>query len=383
MKKVRRNTSFLISVVLHVLLIIFLPICMQSPKPKKDEAIEVVILGGENIPKPTRPPIKDRIQLNESSISPENRGQQPRRGDPNRIPIRTNIQGGFGKYSKPKGSSGEGNSPKLMGGARKAVAVESLKEENSDVPQNILRMDKPEDSDIPAGGHIRTDGPKEKVGMPDIGKGDGLGDEDPEGVPSGFGEWAKGHPEVLKSKEGELGELIADRIKGRKSVSILDTSGSMQGEPIKLARKALKGVAIKKLGEKDKFYVIAFNTQHYQYPPHGAPVDKQDNGWESFIDGWQAGGNTAMLKTLRYVLSSLNVDKIVLISDGFPTDGDERTILPEVRKYKGKVTIDTIAISFMEGGAHKGADLLRKIAEETGGKYIRFNVMDYSSQASP
>lgn len=383
MKKVStriRNTSFLISVSLHVLLIaIFGHICMQqSPKPKKDEVgIEVVMLDEENIPKPARPRIKDRIPL--TSISSENRGQPSRRGDPNLDPlIFTNIQRDSGKSSKPKGSPGKGINSQNQISATSATAVKLPRNEISDV-QSPLRKDRDKKA---AGDRITL--PKEPqkdlytklvaLGVKKNGwkKGEGW---------NGIGLIATEFPEVVESTGVGIGKDLVPLIKGSGKIAlILDKSGSMEETPLDLAKEALK-YAIKCLNESDKFYLIAFNDQYDPYPKSGdPPVGKQDNGLESFIDGWQAGGSTAMLKTLKYALSSLDVNTILLISDGFPTDTDGDTILKEVGKHSKK--IHTVALAFMEERHHDGADLLKNIAKKTGGKYKRINAMDYFLNAA-
>ncbi len=113
-------------------------------------------------------------------------------------------------------------------------------------------------------------------------------------------------------------------------VFLLDVSGSMSGQKIRQARKALK-FCVRSLYPKDRFDVVAFSTAVRPMARRleevsAATVEKACR----FIDDLRAGGATNMEEALRAALDELMAagkasDRsrmVVLITDGKPTVGE-------------------------------------------------------------
>jgi len=92
------------------------------------------------------------------------------------------------------------------------------------------------------------------------------------------------------------------------------------------------------------------------------------------IMGLQSYGGTPMAQAMAYVLAHYAITRGIIVSDG---QADSSTAaLETVTQYaEAQVPIDCVHI----GSASHGEDLLRKIAELTGGMYIKFtNVSNFA-----
>ena len=130
---------------------------------------------------------------------------------------------------------------------------------------------------------------------------------------------------------------------GSKSTILADISGSMYGEPLQQLKKALKKVW------RPGITGIAFNSNIYSF-------EEQD------IDTLPATGSTDMIGALSEGWK-LESGHMILITDGHP-DGGASEVLRNVRLHPTP-PIDTIGV-----GTGYDADLLKQIAELTGGKFM-------------
>jgi Ca-activated chloride channel homolog len=151
-------------------------------------------------------------------------------------------------------------------------------------------------------------------------------------------------------------------------VFVLDTSGSMAGDKIKQAKKAL-AFCVDNLNDNDRFELIRFSTE--VEPLFNQLVDaSSDNRAKatSFIKDLKAIGATAIDDALRQALK-MNEEKngrpfvVIFLTDGMPTIGttDEEQIVSGVReRSKGRSRVFCFGI-----GTDVNTHLLDKIAEET------------------
>ncbi|MGZ4962278.1 MAG: VIT domain-containing protein [Limisphaerales bacterium] len=149
---------------------------------------------------------------------------------------------------------------------------------------------------------------------------------------------------------------------------VIDTSGSMQGNKIKQARKALE-FCVDSLNEEDRFEVIRFSTEveplfhGLRKVSDGSRKEAQD-----FIKDLQATGSTALDSALQEALKVRPKDSerpylVIFLTDGLPTIGvtDEKTIIEHAREGSGGNT----RVFCFGVGYDVNTRLLDRIAEET------------------
>ncbi|MCY3020793.1 MAG: VWA domain-containing protein, partial [Planctomycetota bacterium] len=168
-------------------------------------------------------------------------------------------------------------------------------------------------------------------------------------------------------------QLEKARILPKDVVFVFDTSGSMQGEKIEQAKKALR-FCLNSLNENDRFNLITFSTD-----VQGLSADKLLDANKANIakalaavDQIEASGGTNMDGALRAALGSdfapgsTRAKMIVFMTDGLPTVGvtDPQAILQEVQasNQKSKVRIFNFGV-----GNDVNARLLDKVAMDADG----------------
>ncbi len=156
----------------------------------------------------------------------------------------------------------------------------------------------------------------------------------------------------------------------RDVVYVLDTSGSMAGEKMEQARRALAfGVTL--LRPVDRFNVVAFSTsvQPFRDGLVAAEVETKKAA-QAFIEGLRATGGTNIEGALAAALApsgSGSADRplyVVFLTDGKPTVGvaDPKELLAAVeRRNTSRARIFTFGV-----GYDLDVDLLDRIAETTG-----------------
>ncbi|WP_437625469.1 VIT domain-containing protein [Sorangium sp. So ce1151] len=132
----------------------------------------------------------------------------------------------------------------------------------------------------------------------------------------------------------------------RDVVFVVDVSGSMQGESIDQARRALR-LCLRHLAEGDRFGVIAFSNHFRALEQWLVPFTQQtlERG-DAFVEGLVASGGTEMLQPLLAAVGMLGDAErdrvVVLLTDG--QVGNEAQIVDEVAGLGKGVRIYTFGI---------------------------------------
>ncbi|WP_437969985.1 VIT domain-containing protein [Sorangium sp. So ce260] len=157
----------------------------------------------------------------------------------------------------------------------------------------------------------------------------------------------------------------AQRSSGRRDVVfVVDVSGSMQGESIDQARRALR-LCLRHLAEGDRFGVIAFSNDFRAMEPSLAPFTQRTlEAADAFVEGLVASGGTEMLKPLLAAVGMLgDTDRdrvVVLLTDG--QVGNEAEIVDKVAELGKGVRVYTFGI-----GTNVSDLLVNDLARRTQG----------------
>src|SRR5262245_8088827 len=172
--------------------------------------------------------------------------------------------------------------------------------------------------------------------------------------------------------------LIAPQLKMAKDqripqdvILVLDTSGSMAGEKMEQARKALK-YCLDNLTAKDRFGLINFATVVNKYKEGLTDAGKDQVAQaKKWVDELEATGGTAIYDALEAALEFRPRDEsrtftIVFFTDGQPTIGEGDKINPEVilKNTIAKNTANTRIFTFGVGD-DVNATLLDQLAYKT------------------
>lgn len=159
----------------------------------------------------------------------------------------------------------------------------------------------------------------------------------------------------------------------RELIIVVDKSGSMAGESMDAARKALQ-FSIDSLKPEDTFNIIAFDDQ--SYPLFQSTLAADDTNLKlahRFIRNLDADGGTEMRESLRFALrAKINPDDTRLRQVVFLTDGSvgyEDALLLEIQRQLGKSRLFTIGIGsapnqwFLEKAAQIGRGVFLTIPD--------------------
>jgi Ca-activated chloride channel family protein len=133
-------------------------------------------------------------------------------------------------------------------------------------------------------------------------------------------------------------KTTTEKVVARDVILVLDTSGSMQGEKINQARRALNYV-LEQLNPEDRFNVITFSTGIVPYAEKLQPVSQRGDA-ERFVDQIAAGGSTDINRALLEASSDADPERpavVIFLTDGLPTVGemDVQKILDNVNHAAG------------------------------------------------
>jgi Ca-activated chloride channel family protein len=151
-------------------------------------------------------------------------------------------------------------------------------------------------------------------------------------------------------------------------VFVLDTSGSMAGNKLTQAKKALE-FCVENLNEGDRFELIRFSTEVEPLFNHLVEASRENRGKATgFIKDLKPIGGTAIDSALREALKLESSKEgrlfvVIFLTDGMPTFGatDEDEIVAGVKERgKGNRRIFCFGL-----GTDVNTHLLDKIAEET------------------
>ncbi|MFT4176824.1 MAG: VWA domain-containing protein [Luteolibacter sp.] len=151
-------------------------------------------------------------------------------------------------------------------------------------------------------------------------------------------------------------------------VLVIDKSGSMDGQPIALARASAKAAA-ELLSAQDQIGVVGFDSETRVILNMTSASDR--GTVLNSIDSLTADGGTdaypGMLKGRELLQNSVaKVKHMIVLSDGQTADNDFASLVRDMRAQG--MTISTVALG---DGAAK--DLMQMIASEGGGRYYETN----------
>ncbi|MGD0517340.1 MAG: VWA domain-containing protein [Thermoguttaceae bacterium] len=146
-------------------------------------------------------------------------------------------------------------------------------------------------------------------------------------------------------------------------VLVLDCSGSMEGEKMRLVKLATRQ-AVEALGPQDQVGILAFDERSRWISPLQPCTDKESVLRD--IDSVQAGGGTRMYPALEQAYSTLretsaDVKHILLLTDGVSEPGDFASLAE-------KIADGAIGMSIVGLGGKADRKLLREIAEKSKGQ---------------
>lgn len=129
-----------------------------------------------------------------------------------------------------------------------------------------------------------------------------------------------------------------EQVAPKEMIFVLDTSGSMSGEPLALVKQGIRR-ALENLNPDDTFQVIRFSNDYSSFEPAPVPATRENiRRGLSWINGLAASGGTEMLKPLCAALTfPPREDRLRIVF--FMTDGyvsNEAAILDAVRRNLGE-----------------------------------------------
>jgi len=146
---------------------------------------------------------------------------------------------------------------------------------------------------------------------------------------------------------------------GRDVVFVIDTSGSMHGDSIRHARRALL-LALDRLTERDRFNIIRFNNTAESLFSQTESADANKLALaRQFVRSLDANGGTEMLPALEMALQyeelQHGIRQVIFLTDG--SVGNERELFQLIRKKLGDSRLFTIGI-----GSAPNSYFMRKAA---------------------
>lgn len=169
---------------------------------------------------------------------------------------------------------------------------------------------------------------------------------------------------LLRGAEREaLGQAMPSDL-----IVLLDRSGSMGGEKIEQARRAVRDL-IERLGPEDRFSLVSFNGSAAVDLPLAPATDENRAAWTSRVGGIGAGGGTcircAMEQGVGIVESTRSSDRasrVLLISDGL-SDANGLTQLAG-RAARGESVVSAIGV-----GLDFNEQLMTSVADAGTGNF--------------
>lgn len=165
-------------------------------------------------------------------------------------------------------------------------------------------------------------------------------------------------------------EIPKDEVIAKRITFVMDTSGSMMGDRIKLARDSLK-YCVTRLNPRDEFNVIRFSTDVeslFDKPQPASPENVKKA--TEFVSNLEAMGGTAIDEAMQRALKDAQGkgDKphlVMFITDGHPTIGE--TEEPNIAKHTKDANKANSRIFTFGIGDDLNARLLDRVADENAG----------------
>jgi len=175
---------------------------------------------------------------------------------------------------------------------------------------------------------------------------------------------------TLRENEADIKDyqlkILSEEAEPSSVVLIIDSSGSMTGLPLELAKEAA-AVFISQMNNKDRVSIVSFNSD----PLIVSNFSSDKNSLKQSLSLIKAGGSTAVndavSKSLEIILKEkTNQKNIILLSDGADTASKitENEMLNQVSN--SKVPIYAVALQSGEFDASG----ISKISERSGGNFI-------------
>jgi Ca-activated chloride channel family protein len=183
---------------------------------------------------------------------------------------------------------------------------------------------------------------------------------------------------VLEVPSAEVVATILETWKQTKKpvdlMIVMDVSGSMRGEKIVTARASLLQF-LELLDDRDRVEVILFSSEIIPLAEL-SPMSVERDELMTRVSGIVEGGDTRLYDAVSFAYDELtaqgdadHIRSIVVLSDGQDTHSliSQQQLLNEINRYsdEGGSSIKLFTIGF---GENADKDVLRSIAEPTGGK---------------
>ncbi len=191
--------------------------------------------------------------------------------------------------------------------------------------------------------------------------------------------WLKDQKTTGKAnKKYSFARYYGHAITGEDICFVVDMSGSMRGERIRVARKELFR-ALDALPPATRFNVVLFASKVLIYKPKRciAATPKRIKRAKAWVSkNFQASGQTHTWGALQKAFALKRLDTIFLLSDGTPSMGDYENVSDTIEaiyaaNWERRITIHTIALSLAEFLRKKqggwGENFMQRIAKATGG----------------
>jgi Ca-activated chloride channel family protein len=147
------------------------------------------------------------------------------------------------------------------------------------------------------------------------------------------------------------GEASGDAVP-RDVVLVLDVSGSMSGDKIDQARRAIRAL-LGSLGAADRFRIVAFNSTVEPYRAGWTPASAAELAEaRHWVDGLQASGSTdigaALAEAFRAPSPSPRLPIVVFVTDGLPTVGeqDPDRIAQQAEAGRGRARVFAFGVGY-------------------------------------
>jgi hypothetical protein len=178
-------------------------------------------------------------------------------------------------------------------------------------------------------------------------------------------------PKRKADEGGTVARFYGLPVRTERVCFVLDRSDSMEGiarggrTKLQVAVEELEA-AVKRLPDRARVNVVLFDTEIESWKKSLVPLtDSNRAALRGFVEKQTPNGLTNVYDALEAALLTEGVDSIFLLSDGSPTAGEPRTGSSSPRAAE-----PTRRMRSYRRRGHD-SDLLRRLAEENGGRYAR------------
>lgn len=190
-------------------------------------------------------------------------------------------------------------------------------------------------------------------------------------------QWRDRHYTLLMVMPPSARSLDAKALPARELILVVDTSGSMYGESMEQARRALR-LALGKLRPQDAFNIIQFNDRFEALHPHAVPADKAHLEQAlHYVDRLEADGGTEMQPAMRFALAhpgdGTRLRQVVFLTDG--DIGNEQALFSTIVNHLGDARLFPVGI-----GSAPNSYFMTRAARFGRGSYTFIGSLDEVEQ---